>query len=167
MIGPLAVDHIHDASGREATIAALMDGYVEYVKNEHSICWGCPVVRSGTVIVRSMLEWKAIDRDGRLGHWTGRDIRDYLIGYLPSTAVDRRLLGDAPACAKDLVYFLSDRGTLAGDDVGVLADATDDVFYGLAKPSALIAPRAEANVAQRRRAKRKATRTTRKRNRRE
>lgn len=52
-----------------------------------------------------MRYWKATRRDGRLGHWTRRDVRDYLLEYLPGAGVDHRLLGDAPTCAKDLVYF--------------------------------------------------------------
>jgi hypothetical protein len=100
------------------------------VREEHARCRGCPVVRSGVPIVRSMLEWKAVHGGGRLHHWTRRDLRDYLLGYLPTANLSRDLLPDAPTCAKDLVYFLADRGTLAGDDVRILAAATDEVFYG-------------------------------------
>lgn len=162
----LAVDPARDHSRSEATITALMDKYAQYVRDEHAICWGCPVVRSGALVVRSMLDWKATRRDGRLGHWTRRDIRDYLLDFLPGTGVDYGWLGDAPTCAKDLVYFLSDHGTLTGDDVGVLADATDDVFYGIAKPIELIAERPSAKPTPSRRAKRRAARVARKRNRR-
>jgi hypothetical protein len=31
-------------------------------------------------------------------------------------------------CVRDFVYFMSDRGTLAGEDSGVLADAAEEVF---------------------------------------
>lgn len=79
--------------------------------------------------------------------------------------VDNRLLGDAPTCAKDLIYFLSDRGTLTGDDVDVLADATNDVVHGVADPDDLIAGRPRATPTPRRRAKRKAAHAARKHNR--
>ena len=124
------------------------------------------MVRSGAPIVRSMLEWKAIHRDGRLDRWTRRDIRDYLVGYLPTSNLSRALLADAPTCAKDLVYFLADRGTLVGDDLGVLADTTDDILYAYAPPDALAVAPSRSERTERQRAKRKAARWARKRNRR-
>lgn len=147
-------------------MAALMAEYTEYVRDEHARCRGCPVVRSGVPIVHSMLEWKAIQGDGRLHHWTRRDLRDYLLGYLPTANLSRAMLPDAPTCAKDLVYFLADRGTLTGDDVSILANATDEVFYAYARPVDLIDAGANAKPADRRRARRKAARTARRRNRR-
>jgi hypothetical protein len=108
-----------------------MDEYERYVESEHAICPACPVVRTGPVIVRSMLEWKAIHRDGRLGHWTVGDIRAYLLEHLPREVVeDRGVLRDAPTCAKDLVYFLSDCGPLAGDSVDALTEAIEDLVNG-------------------------------------
>jgi hypothetical protein len=124
------------------------------------------VVRSGVPIVGSMLDWKATDRDGRLDHWTRPDIRDYLLRYLPTVGVSRELLEDAPTCAKDLIYFLADRGSLEGDDVGALADATDEVLYRYERPLVLITPRSGPEHGERRKTKRKAARVARKRNRR-
>ena len=166
MTGSLAVDRTDDPRGWESTIAALMAEYTQYVRDEHARCRGCPAARSGVPIVRSMLEWKAVQGDGRLHHWTRRDLRDYLLGYLPTARLNRALLPDAPTCAKDLVYFLADRGTLAGDDVSVLANATDEVFCGYARPGELIGKSANAKPADGRRASRKAARTARRRNRR-
>jgi len=163
--GSLAVDRTDDPRGWESTIAALMAEYTQYVRDEHARCRDCPVVRSGVPIVRSMLEWKAVDRGGRLHHWTRRDLRDYLLGYLPIANLSLALLPDAPTCAKDLVYFLADRGTLAGDDASILADATDDVFDGYARPVDLIGAGAKTKPAERRRTKRTAPRTARRRNR--
>jgi hypothetical protein len=40
--------------------------------------------------------------------------------------------------AKDLVYFLADGGTLVGDDVSVLADATDEVVYRFGRVATLV-----------------------------
>jgi hypothetical protein len=127
----LVVDHVGDPDGCQKAIASLIDEYERYLASEHAICPACPVVRTGPVIVRSMLEWKATERDGRLGHWTVEDIQAYLLDHLPLQAVkDRGVLRDAPTCAKDLVYFMSDRGTLAGDDVTTLTGATDEILYG-------------------------------------
>jgi hypothetical protein len=149
-----------------STVAALIAEYAEYVQNEHAICWGCPVVRSGVAIVGSMLEWKATDRDGRLDHWTRRDIRDYLLRYLPTVGISRELLEDAPTCAKDLIYFLADRGSLEGDDVSALADATDEVLYRSERPLVLFTLRTGLERSERRKTKRKAARVARRRNRR-
>jgi len=125
----LVVDHVGDPDRCQEVIASLMDEYERYVESEHAICPACPVVRTGAVIVRSMLEWKATHRDGRLGHWTVEDIRAYFLDHLPREVVeDRGLFRDAPTCAKDLVYFMSDRGTLAGDSVDDLTKATEDVL---------------------------------------
>lgn len=165
--GSPAVDHDgYPGCDWESTIAALMAEYAQYVRDQHAMCRGCPVVRSGVSIVRSMFEWKAIHCDGRLDHWTRRDIRHYLLGYLPTSNLSRALLADAPTCAKDLVYFLADRGKLVGDDISVLADATDDVLYAYARPVALVATPSRSGRTERKRAKRKAGRSARKRNRR-
>ncbi len=130
-LAALVVDHRGDPDRCREVIAALMDEYERYVQSAHAICPTCPVVRAGPLIVRSMLEWKAIHRDGRLGHWTRKDIHAYLLEYFPRrVSADRRLLLEAPTCAKDLVYFLSDRGTLAGDDPDVLREATEEVLDG-------------------------------------
>jgi len=163
---PLAADHVGDTDGCAPTVAALMAEYTQYVRDEHAICRGCPVVRSGVPLVRLMLEWKATRGDGRLEHWTRQDVRDYLLRYLPTANISRALLRDAPTCAKDLVYFLSDRGTLKGDDVGVLADATDEIFYGHARLATFVDRRPSSDPHERRRARRKAARSARKRNRR-
>jgi hypothetical protein len=162
----LVVDYHRDPDRCEKAIAALLDEYGHYLEAEHAICPDCPVVCSGRLIVRSMLEWKAIYRDGRLGHWTREDIRAYLLHYFPHTvSFDSHLLGDAPTCAKDLVYFMSDRGTLAGDSVRVLVEAIEEVH-----DEPLVVPgrgaRASGQGRAPRRTKRKAARAARKHNRR-
>jgi hypothetical protein len=127
----LVVDHLGDPDGCEQVISSLMDEYVQYVSREHALCPGCPVVRSGPLIVRSMLDWKA-RRDGRLSHWRRRDIRAFLLDHLPhGVSTDRQLMLDATSGATDLAYFMSDRGSLTGDDAHVLVAAADDVFKEL------------------------------------
>jgi hypothetical protein len=109
-------------------IAALAEEYERYVDREHAICPDCPVTRSGPFIVYSLLEWKAIYGDGRLGHWTLPDIHEYLLEHFPrKISADLQLLRDTPACVRDFVYFMSDRGTLAGEDEYMLADVAEDV----------------------------------------
>lgn len=125
----LVVDYAGDPDRCMRVIAELTEEYERYVESEHAICPGCPVVRSGPFVVHSMLEWKAIYGDGRLGHWTLDDINVYLLEHFPrKVSADRQLLRDTPTCVRDLVYFMSDRGTLAGADSGVLADAAEEVF---------------------------------------
>jgi hypothetical protein len=125
----LVVDYAGDTDRCMRVIAELTEEYERYVESEHAICPGCPVVRSGPFIVHSMLEWKAIYGDGRLGHWTVGDIHAYLLEHFPrKVSADRGLLEDTPTCVRDFVYFMSDRGTLAGEDSGVLADAAEEVF---------------------------------------
>lgn len=127
----LDVDRRGDPERCEEVVASLMEEYERYVENEHTICRGCPVVRSGPFVARSMLEWKA-SHDGRLGHWTREDIRAYLLERFPrEVSSEPHLLYDAPTCAKDVVYFMSDRGTLAGEEMDELTDATDEVLEGL------------------------------------
>lgn len=181
----LVVDRLSDPDGCEQVISSLMDEYVEYVSREHALCRGCPVVRSGPLIVSSMLEWKA-RRDGRLSHWRRRDIRAFLHDqFAHEVSKDRQLVLDATSGATDLAYFMSDRGSLNGDEVHVLVAGADDVFRELTssvsshrEQPVIVSPRAAellamgASLAQvstsapRRRAKRTAARAARKRNRR-
>jgi len=99
---PPLVDYHGDPDRCEEVIAVLIDEYGRYLEAEHALCPDCPVVCSGPLIVGSMLRWKAIHRDGRLGHWTREDIRAFLLDHLPRTvSFDPHLLGDAPTCAKD------------------------------------------------------------------
>jgi hypothetical protein len=125
----LVVDYAEDTDRCMRVIAELAEEYERYVESEHAICPDCPVVRSGPFVVYSMLEWKAIYGDGRLDHWTVGNVHSYLLEHFPrKVSADRGLLGDTPSCVRDFVYFMSDRGTLAGEDSGVLADAAEEVF---------------------------------------
>lgn len=49
------IGHNDDPGGCEPTVAWLVAEYAAYVREEHAMCRGCPVVRSGVAIVRSML----------------------------------------------------------------------------------------------------------------
>jgi hypothetical protein len=127
--GGLVVDYAGDSALCMRVIAELTDEYERYVESEHAICPGCPVVRSGLFVVYSMLEWKAIYGGGRLDQWTVGDIHTYLLEHFPrKLSADRQLLRDTPTCVRDFVYFMSDRGTPAGEDNELLADAAEDVF---------------------------------------
>ncbi|MGH2877766.1 MAG: hypothetical protein ACRDLV_16055 [Solirubrobacteraceae bacterium] len=161
----LALTPQPDSEREPGPVAALIAEYTEYVRRRHAICRSCPVVRSGVPIVASMLRWKAAQPDARPMHWTRRDLREYLLGHLPQTTADRELLVDAPTCAKDLVYFLGDRGSLAGDEPGVLVDATEEILDMHARPGVFTTGPARSEQAQRRRARRKLARSARRRNR--
>jgi hypothetical protein len=129
MVARLVVDYADDTDRCMRVIAELTEEYERYVESEHAICPGCPVTRSGPFVVYSMLEWKAIYGDGRLDHWTVGDIHEYLLDHFPrKVSADRGLLADTPTCVRDFFYFMSDRGTLAGEDSRVLADAAEEVF---------------------------------------
>lgn len=133
-IVPLSVDYANEPERCHCLIAALLEEYEEYVNREHEICPGCPVIRSGCFIAYSLLEWKAVYADGRLDHWTRADIHAYLLEHFPrKVCADDQLLRDTPTCVRDLMYFLSDRGTLAGDDLDVLAEAADEVAEAFAR----------------------------------
>ncbi len=123
------VDYADDIDHCMRVIAELTEEYERYIDSEHATCPGCPVVRSGPFVMHSMLEWKAIYGDGRLDHWTVDNIHTYLLEHFPrKVSADRGLLADTPTCVRDFVYFMSDRGTLAGEDSRVLADAAEEVF---------------------------------------
>ena len=94
-----------------------MAEYEAYIAGEHEHCPDCPVARSGPFIAYSMLEWKAIYADGCLDRWTVPDIHGYMLDHFPrKVSADRHLLGATPACVRDLMYFLADRGSLRGED---------------------------------------------------
>jgi hypothetical protein len=125
----IVVNYAEDPDECADVIAELMAEYEVYVADEHEHCPNCPVVRSGPFIAYSMLEWKAIYADGCLDRWTVPDIHEYMLDHFPrKVSADRRLLGATPACARDLMYFLADRGSLRGEDPSLLGDAADELF---------------------------------------
>jgi len=52
----LVVDYAGDPNHCQDVLVSLMEEYEQYVESEHAICPGCPAVRSGPMIVYSMLE---------------------------------------------------------------------------------------------------------------
>lgn len=96
----------------------------------------CPSIaqRSGRFVAYSMLDWKAVYAGGRLDHWTQEDICEYLLEHFPrKVSADEQLVRDTPTCVRDLLYFLSDRGTLAGDDLDVVAGTADRIAGDFAR----------------------------------
>lgn len=133
----LTVDYAEDPERCQAVVAELLEEYEAYIDREHEICPGCPVQRSGCFVAYSMLDWKAVYADGRLDHWTRGDIRAFMLEHFPrKVSADDRLVRDTPTCVRDLIYFLSDRGTLAGDDLDLLAGAADEVAEDFARANA-------------------------------
>jgi hypothetical protein len=128
-IAQLVVDHAEDCDGCMRIIAQLCEEYERYLESEHAICRDCPVLRSGLLIVYSLLEWKAIYGDGNLAHWTVSDLHEYLLEQFPrKISATRQLLRDTPACVRDFIYFMSDRGTLAGAPGELLAGVAEELF---------------------------------------
>lgn len=126
---PIVVNYAEDPDGCADAIAELVVEYEAYVAGEHEHCPDCPVARSGPFIAYSMLEWKAIYADGCLDRWTVPDIHGYMLDHFPrKVSADRHLLGATPACVRDLMYFLADRGSLRGEDPNLLGDAADELF---------------------------------------
>lgn len=126
----LVVDYAEDTDGCYDALGELLAEYERYLGEQHRSCPGnCPVERSGVFIVSTMLEWKAIYGDGRLAHWTRGDVAEYLLGHFPrKISVGRRVLGDVPACVRDLMYFLSDLGMLRGDALDELALLGEELY---------------------------------------
>lgn len=130
----LTVNYAEDPERCQAVVAGLLEEYEAYLDREHELCPGCPVERSGCFVAYSMLDWKAVYAGGRLYHWTRGDIHEYLFEHFPrKVSADDQLVRDTPTCVRDLMYFLSDRGTLAGDDLDVLAGAADQVAEDFAR----------------------------------
>jgi len=125
----IVVNYAEDPDGCADVIAELVAEYEVYIEGEHEHCPDCPVARSGPFIAYSMLEWKAIYADGCLDRWTVPDIHEYMLDHFPrKVSADGRLLGATPACVRDLMYFLADRGSLRGEDPSLPGDAADEFF---------------------------------------
>jgi hypothetical protein len=128
-LGELVVDYAADPEACYATIGELLEEYEAYLEEQHASCPDCPVWRSGNFIAGSLLEWKAVYSDGRLSHWTRADIAEYLLDHFPrKISAGREVLADTPACVRDLIYFLSDCGTLSGDALDELATAGEELY---------------------------------------
>jgi hypothetical protein len=131
---PLTVDYAEDSEGCAAIVTGLLEEYDAYVDREHEICPDCPVQRSGRFVANSMLDWKAVYADGRLDHWTEGDICEYLLEHFPrKVSASEQLVRDTPACVRDVLYFLSDRGTLTGDDPDTIATTADRLAADFAR----------------------------------
>lgn len=133
-LAPLSVNYAEDPERCQAVVSGLLEEYEAYIDREHEICPGCPVQRSGRFVAYSMLDWKAVYAGGRLDHWTQEDICEYLLEHFPrKVSADEQLVRDTPTCVRDLLYFLSDRGTLAGDDLDLVAGTADRVAEDFAR----------------------------------
>ncbi len=119
----LVVDDRDDPAAAPSLLGALSEEYAGYVAQGHAGCPDCPVARSGRVTARAMFAWKAV-ADGCLDRWTRGDVRAFLADHLARAASnDPRLAMDTATCVRDVVYFLTDRGTYRGEDVELIVAA--------------------------------------------
>ena len=119
----LVVDDRDDPAAARGLPGALAEEYARYVAQGHAGCPDCPVARSGCVTARAMFEWKAA-ADGSLDRWARGDVRAFLTDHLARAASnDPRLAMDTATCVRDVVYFLTDRGTYRGQDVELIVAA--------------------------------------------
>lgn len=119
----LVIDDRDDPAAARSLLGALAEEYARYVAEGHAGCPDCPVARSGCVTARAMFEWKAA-ADGCVDRWTRGDVRVFLADHLARAASnDPRLAMDTATCVRDVVYFLTDRGTYRGEDVELIVAA--------------------------------------------
>lgn len=113
--------------------AESFDGVQEYLLGEFG-AWveradaGETLRRSGDLVAGAMLHWKWGYADGRLGHWTTDDLKEFFLDYAPrALPSDDELIGDAPECAAGLLRFLDEVDLLAGEAVERLTARCDEL----------------------------------------
>lgn len=143
---------------RAELIERLRNEFEEHIRER----WppASPVRRHAAVVGGEMLHWRAATGDGHLGRWEVEDLATFLTAHVSSSSG----LGDdaraaTPDCARALIRFLADRGSLSGDPLPDLEHACEMLRVHLA------ANPARGDTTTRRRAKRKAQRSARKQNR--
>ncbi len=120
----LVVDDRDDPAAVRGLPGVLAAEYARYVAQGQAGGPDCPVARSGGVTARAMFAWKAAAADGCLDRWTRGDVRAFLADHLARAASnDPRLAMDTATCVRDVVYFLTDRGTYRGEDVELIVAA--------------------------------------------
>jgi hypothetical protein len=177
----LAVDVLEDEGHAYATVDRLFDEFGDHVERRF------PDVELPLAFVAdSMLSYKLNYADGLLGHWPASELAAFLLDWWPRKVIaDRATEQAAPAAILSFLGFLEARDSLSGGSLGELSDALEELSepfldacedvagWGIGKSlfargglerdathGAARQPRAD------RRARRKAARAARKRNRR-
>lgn len=100
-------------------LLAEMEVFVGEYYGYDSASW-----RSGDFAAGALIEFKARHGDGRIGHWTVDDLRDFMLGWFPQTVLtDEAVRRDVPDCAAVFFRFMAARGSLTGDGLWELEAA--------------------------------------------
>lgn len=122
----LIVDAVEDEDGFHRLVDRLLDELETYARANHPP--GGAVWEHGHFIAGTMLEWKGAYHDGRLGHWTGADLAEYLLDYFPrKVTVGAETLDAVPDCIKAFLGLLAARGSLSGEPLERLEVTCDEL----------------------------------------
>lgn len=116
----LSVPALDDGSRLFTLMDELLDEFERATAADRlSTAW-----RSGDLVGGAMIEFKGRFADGRVARWTVADLREFMLRWLPSTVVcDADVIADVPDCVCAFLRFLSQRGSLRGDDLDDLEAA--------------------------------------------
>jgi hypothetical protein len=110
----------------------LLDEMEDYVRQRYgcrSASW-----RSGDFVAGALMEFRGRHGDGRIGHWTVADVRQFLLDWFPRTVyVEQDLQRDVTDCAAVFFRFMAARRCLTGDSLSELEAACaelQDEFLG-------------------------------------
>lgn len=100
---------------------ALMDELLAELEGVTAADVASSAWRSGDLVGGAMIEFKGRFADGRVGRWTAADLREFMLRWLPNTLeCDADVIGDVPDCVCAFLRFLSQRGSLCGDELADL-----------------------------------------------
>jgi hypothetical protein len=100
-------------------LLAEMEVFVSEYYGYDSASW-----RSGDFAAGALIEFKARQGDGQIGHWTVEDLRHFMLGWFPRTVLtDEGVRRDVPDCAAVFFRFMAARGSLSGDGLWALEAA--------------------------------------------
>jgi hypothetical protein len=118
----LVVDAAEDEEGFHRVVELLLDEFEAFSTAAGPAPGG--VTQYGDFVASSLLEWKGVYGDGRLGRWTEDDLDAFLFDHFPrKISADARMLDAVPECLIAFLSFLAERESLSGAPLDVLAAA--------------------------------------------
>lgn len=103
---------------------ALMDELLDELEGVTAADVASSAWRSGDLVGGAMIEFKGRFADGHVGRWTAADLREFMLRWLPNTLeCDADVIADVPDCVCAVLRFLSQRGSLWGDELADLEAA--------------------------------------------
>jgi hypothetical protein len=106
-------DQDDEDDGFHREMDMLLDEFEQHARATHSpdgVVW-----QHGSFVASSMLQYKRDYADGRLCHWTGADLAEYLLDHFPrKVSVEEQTLSAVPRCACAFLEFLDARASLSG-----------------------------------------------------